>query len=206
VEPWLVCRVVLYAYSRKKALVTVRTWFPLEAGSRAVLFFHGADGAIFQVGGTVARSAAGEGYYRVELQIPWEAAMSLAAWAGKAVKENAATALHSYVARIKGASLPPLELVFDGHLTIRGALIRKVLDAPPGYYFLELLLGGVSLLIPLKYYKHQRQDRGVGGDSGLFNVPLDVLRVLYEWGFYDLGADGVQLRARVWAPAEAGRV
>jgi hypothetical protein len=91
--------------------------------------------------------------------------------------------------------------VFDGYLTIRGAFIRKVLGVPAGTYFLELLLDGVSLLVPLKYYRHERRDKRAGGDAGVFNAPLDLLRTLYEWGFYDLGADAVRLRARVWAPA-----
>ena len=205
-EPWLVCRVVLYAYRRRRAVAAVRTWFPLEAGRRAVLLLRGAGGEVFQVAGFVRRSAVGEGHHRIELQMPWDAAVSLAAWARKAVKEGAATAIHSYVARISGVPLPPLKLVFDGYLTIRGAFIHKVLNAPTGTYFLELLLDGASLLVPLKYYKYPREDRRAGGDAGVFNVPIDLLRTLYEWGYYDLGADAVQLRARIWAPAEAGRV
>jgi hypothetical protein len=201
VEWWLPCRILLRSYRRRKAAAVLRTWRPLETGARVALLLRNGDGAVFQVAGTAARSAAGEGHYRVEVRIPWETALSLAAWAGRAVKEGAATALHSYVAQLKGAPPPPLKLVFDGHLTIRGAFIRKVLSAPAGVYYVELLLGGVSLLIPLRYYKYPRQDRRGGGDSGVFNVPLDVLRTLYEWGFYDPGADAVQLRARVWAPA-----
>jgi hypothetical protein len=206
VEPWLVCRVVLHAYRRRKAIAAVRTWFPLEPGARTVLLLRGADGNVFQVVGTVAKSAAGEGHHRIEVQVPWDAAVSLAAWAKKAVKEGATTVLHSYVARIKGADLPPLKLVFDGYLTIRGAFIHKVLDAPAGVYYVEPLLDGASLLVPMKYYKYERQDRRAGGDSGVFSVPLDVLYTLYDWGFYDLGADAVHLRARIWAPAEAGRL
>jgi hypothetical protein len=199
-EPWLVCKITLYAHKRRAA-VAVRMWLPLEAGSRQVLLLRGADGVIFKVVGAVRRSAAGEGHHRVEVRVPWETALSLAAWAKRAVREEAATALHSYVARIEGAALPPLKLVYDGYLTIRGAFIRKVLGAPAGVYYVELLLGGISLLVPLNYYKHERQGKRAGGDSGLFNVPIDVLRVLYEWRYYDLGADAVQLRARVWAPA-----
>jgi hypothetical protein len=205
VEFWLVCRVVLRAHKRQ-ALAAVRTWRPLESGARAALLLRGGGGEVFQVAGAVRRSSAGEGHYLVEVRIPWEAALSLAAWAGEAVREGGKTALHSYVARINGAPLPPLRLVFDGYLTIRGAFIHKVLGVPAGFYYVELLLDGVSLLVPLKYYKYERQDRWAGGDSGVFNAPLDVLRTLYEWGFYDSGADAVQLRARVWAPAEAGRV
>jgi hypothetical protein len=200
-EPWLVCRIVLYAYKRKRALVSVRTWFDLGVGTRRVLLLRGENGNVFQVAGDVAKAAAKEGYYFAEVRIPWSAALSLAALAKKAVKEGAATTIHSYVARINGVSPPPLRLVFDGYLTIRGAFIHKVLNAPTGTYYLELLLNGASLLVPLKYYRHERRDKRAGGDAGVFNVPLDLLRTLYEWGFYDLGADAVRLRARVWAPA-----
>jgi len=198
---WLVARVTLYAYRRRRAFATVRTWQPLETGGRTVLLLRNGGGAVFQVAGFVRGSAAGEGHHRVEVQIPWDAAVSLAAWAKKAVRESGRTVFHSYVARIRGIDLPPLRLVYDGYLTVRGAFIHKVLDASAGTYYVELLLGGASLLTPLKYYKYPREDWRAGGDSGMFNVPLDVLYTLYEWGFYDLGADAVQLRAKVWAPA-----
>jgi hypothetical protein len=155
-EQWLVCRVVLHAYRRRRAVVVVRTWRPLEAGARAILLLRNGSGEVFQVGGFVRRSAAGEGHYRVEVRIPWDAALSLAACAKKAVKEGGRTALHSYVARIKGMALPPLKLVYDGYAALHGPFIYKVLDTPPGRYLLEILLGG-SLLIPLKYYRYKRK-------------------------------------------------
>jgi hypothetical protein len=201
VEPWLVCRITLYAHKRKRAAAVVRTWFGPRVGTRTALLLRAAGGAVFQVAGTVSKSATGRGHYRVEVQMPWDAAVSLAAWVKKAVREGGKTVLHSYVVRIRGAAPPPLKLVYDGYLTVRGAFIHKVLNAPTGTYFLELFLNGVSLLIPLKYYKYPREDRRAGGDAGVFNVPIDLLRTLYEWGFYDPGADAVQLRARVWAPA-----
>jgi hypothetical protein len=174
-EQWLVCRVVLHAYRRRRAVVVVRTWRPLEAGARAILLLRNGSGEVFQVGRFVRRSAAGEGHYRVEVRIPWDAALSLAAWAKKAVKKGGRTALHSYVARIKGMALPPLKLVYDGYTALHGPFIYKVLD------LLEILLGG-SLLIPLKYYRYKRKDRCVGGDAGVFQLPLDAMRTLRVWG------------------------
>jgi len=202
---WLFCRITLYSYKRRRAVAAVRTWFDLGVGTRRVLLLRGAGGEVFRAAGTVRRSAAKEGYYSVELQMPWDAAVSLAAWAGKAVKEGAATALYSYVAKIKGVAPPPLKLVYDGYAALRGPFIYKVLEAPPGQHLLELLVGGVSLLIPLKYYKYERRGRRAGGGAGLFQLPLDALRTLRSWGLYDLDSDVVRLRVRVWAlpPAAA---
>jgi hypothetical protein len=198
---WLPCKITLYSYRRKKAVATMRMWLDPGIGTRRVLFFRDGGGNVYQVAGDVAKAAAKEGYYSVELQMPWSAAASLAALAKRTVKEGAATALHSYVARIKDTPLPPLKLVYEGYLTIHGVFIHKVLAVSASTYYVELLLGGASLLVLLKYYKYTREDKRAGGGSGVFNVPLDLLRTLYEWGFYDLGADAVQMRARIWAPA-----
>ncbi|MFZ8809611.1 MAG: hypothetical protein ACO2PN_16100 [Pyrobaculum sp.] len=200
-EPWLVCRVILYAHRRRRALAAVRMWTALEPGTRAALLLRNGDGAVFQVGGLIRRSAAGEGHHRVEVQIPWDAALSLAAWAGKAVKEGDTAVLHGYVAQIKGVPPPPLKLVYDGYAVLRGSFIYKALDADAGRYFLELLLGGGSLLIPLKYYKYRRKNPSAGGDAGIFQLPLDAVRTLRSWGIYDPDADAVRLRMKVWAPA-----
>ncbi len=181
----------------------MRLWFDPGVGSRQVLLLRGVDGVVFQVAGAVSRSAAGEGHHRVDVQIPWEAALSLAAWAGKAVREGAATSLHTYVARIKGAPLPPLKLVYEGYVALRDTLIYKVVDAPPGVYFLELRFGGVPVLFLTKYYRHPREDRKAGGDSGAFAVPLGVLRTFYEWGLHELGADRDYVFARIWKPEGA---
>jgi hypothetical protein len=198
-NPWLACRVILYAYKRKKAVVAVRTWHPLEAGTRQVLLLHGRGGDVFQVAGTVSKVATREGYSRIELQIPWGAAVSLAAWAGKTVREGGTTVLHSYVARIKGAALPPLKLLYEGYVALYGTLIRKALGAPTGVYILEIRLGGASLLVPARYYRHERQDRK-GGDAGAFQLPIDVFRTLVEWGLHELGSDYDYVYMKVWRP------
>jgi hypothetical protein len=201
-ERWLICRVVLHAYRRRRASVVVRTWQPLEAGRRGALLLRGADGAVFQVAGAVAKSAAGEGHYRVEVRIPWESALSLAAWAGKAVRENGRTVLHNYVAWIKGMSPPPLKLVYRGFVPLRDTLIYKALDAPPGAYFVEISFGDVPVLFPTKYYRYPRQDRR-GGDAGAFAVPRDVLRTFHAWGLHELGADYDYVHISIWKPDTA---
>jgi len=201
---WLVARVTLYAYRRRRAYAAVRTWTALEAGARRVLLLRGADGAVFQVAGVVSRVEAREAHHRVDFQIPWDAALTLAAWAGKAVKEGGRSVLHSYVARIKGVDPPPLKLIYSGYVPLRGTLIYKVLETPPGSYFLEVSFGGVPVLFPTKYYRYPRRDREAGGDAGAFAVPLDALRIFHAWGLHELGADYDYVHVRVWkleAPA-----
>ena len=178
----------------------MRTWHPLEAGTRQVLLLRGRGGEVFQVVGAVSKVATREGYSRVELQIPWDAAVSLAAWAGKTVREGGTTVLHSYVAWISGVPLPPLKLVYEGYVALYGTFIRKVLGAPAGVYFLEIRLGGVSLLVPARYYRHERQNRRAGGDAGAFQLPIDVFRTLVEWGLHELGADYDYVYLKVWRP------
>jgi hypothetical protein len=199
-EWWAPCRVLLYSYRRKKAIAVMRTWSPLELGSRQVLLLRAADGAVFQVAGDVAKVTAKEGYYRVEVRMPWETALPLAALAKTAVKEGATTALHAYVARIKDIAPPPLKLVYEGYVPLRDTLIYKVLDTPPGRYFLEISFGGVPVLFPTKYYRHPRQDRRAGGDAGAFAVPLDALRTFHAWGLHELGADYDYVYVRIWRP------
>jgi len=200
VDWWLPCRILLYSHRRRKAVAALRLWFAPGVGTRQLLLLRDGGGNVFQVVGDVSKAAAREGYYFAELQIPWSTALSLAAWAGKAVREGAATALHAYVARVKSAALPPLELIYEGYVALRGTLIYKVVDAPPGIYFLELHFGGVPVLFPTKYYKHERKDRRAGGDSGAFAVPLGVLRTFHEWGLHELGVDYDFVYARVWKP------
>jgi hypothetical protein len=197
---WSPCRLLLYSYRRRRAAAVMRMWQPLEAGRRAVLLLRGADGVVFQVAGAVAKTAAGEAHHRVDFQIPWEAALTLAAWAGKAVRESGKTALHSYVARVEGVSLPPLKLVYRGYVPLRGAFIYKVLGVPPGSYLLEISFGGVPVVFPTKYYRYPRQDRKAGGDAGAFAVPLDALRTFFAWGLHELGADYDYVNVKIWRP------
>jgi hypothetical protein len=198
-NPWLPCRITLYSYRRKKAVAALRLWFDPGAGARRVLLLRGRNGDVFQVVGAVSKVATREGYSRVELQIPWDAAVSLVAWAGKTVREGGTTVLHSYVARVKGMALPPLKLLYEGYVALYGTFIRKVLDAPAGVYFLEIRLGGVSLLVPARYYRHERHDKK-GGDVGAFQLPIDVFHTLTEWGLHELGSDYDHIYVKIWRP------
>jgi hypothetical protein len=198
---WLPCKFLLYSYKRRRAVAALRLWFAPGVGTRQVMLLRDGVGNVFQVAGDVGRVGARDGYYRIELQVPWETALSLAALAKRAVAEGGRTVLYGYVGRIKDASLPPLKLVYEGLVALRGTLIHKVLDAPAGYYFLELRLGGVPVFVLSKYYKYLRKDIRAGGDSGAFSIPLDVLYTFYEWGLHELGANYDYVYARVWMPS-----
>jgi hypothetical protein len=198
---WLPSRILLYNYRRRRAAVVMRLWLDPGIGTRRVLLLRGADGAVFRVVGNVAKAAAREGYYKVELQIPWETALSLAALAKRAIRERGTTALHAYVARVEGIALPPLKLVYEGYVPLRDTLIYKVLNTPPGYYFLEISFNGVPVLFPTKYYWHPRQGNRAGGNAGAFAVPLDVLRTFHAWSLHELGADYDYVYVRIWRPS-----
>jgi hypothetical protein len=199
-EWWAPCRILLYSYRRRRAAAVLRMWLDPGVGTRRVLLLRGSDGAVFQVAGDVAKAATGDGHYRAEVRIPWETALSLAALAKTAVKEGAATVLHAYVARVEDIAPPPLKLVYEGYVPLRDTLIYKVLDTPPGYYFLEISFGGVPVLFPTKYYRHPRQDGQAGGDAGAFAVPLDALRTFHTWGLHELGADFDYVHVKIWRP------
>jgi len=66
---------------------------------------------------------------------------------------------------------------------VKGFLF-KVLDIPPGVYYVEFPVSAVSIFVPLKYYKYRRENRRAGGDSGIFHVPQFVVLGLYEWEVY----------------------
>jgi hypothetical protein len=204
VEWWLPCKILLYSYRRRRAVAALRLWFDPGVGTRRVLLFRDGGGNVFQVAGDVNKAATKEGYYRAELRIPWDAAVSLAALAKRTVKEGATNVLHNYVAWIKDASLPPLKLVYEGYVALRDMLIYKMVNVPAGYYFLELRFGGVPVLFPTKYYRHERKNRRAGGDSGAFAVPLDVLRTFHSWSLHELGADYDFVYAKVWKPQPSG--
>ncbi len=57
----------------------------------------------------------------------------------------------------------------------------KILDIETGVYYVEFPVG-ISIFVPLKYYKYPRADRRAGGDSGQFHVPQFVVLGLHEWG------------------------
>jgi hypothetical protein len=57
----------------------------------------------------------------------------------------------------------------------------KVLNIPPGIYYVEFPVGAVSIFVPLKYYKYPREDKKAGGDSGVFYIPQFIALGLYEW-------------------------
>jgi len=96
---------------------------------------------------------------------------------------------------------PFAAVIFSGYVYIYGTSIYKVLDAPPGDYYVEIPLGdGTSLLSPARYYRYERKDsRRAGGDAGVFQLPLNTWRALVAWGFHEPGTDAVYTYVRIWS-------
>jgi len=67
--------------------------------------------------------------------MPWDAAMTLALWAGKTVEGK--VEIHDYAVQIKDVRLPPFMLIYEGYTTFHEytrPYIYKVLDALSGVY------------------------------------------------------------------------
>jgi hypothetical protein len=95
---------------------------------------------------------------------------------------------------------PFAAVIFSGYVHIYGTAIYKVLKAPPGDYYVEIPLGGgSSLLSPAKYHKHERKNHRVGGDAGVFWLPLDTWRALVAWNFHEPGTDAIYTYVRIWS-------
>ena len=60
--------------------------------------------------------------------------------------------------------------------------ISKVLDIDTGIYYVEFPVRDASILVPLKYVKHKRQNKKAGGDAGVFKIPQVFLRTLMARG------------------------
>ena len=95
---------------------------------------------------------------------------------------------------------PFASVIFSGYAYIYGTSIYKVLDAPPGDYYVEIPLGdGTSLLSPARYYRYERKKPRAGGAAGIFQLPLDTWRALVAWGFHVPGADAVYTYVKIWS-------
>jgi len=191
---WLPCRFVLRA-RRTSLLLALGT--SLEPAARLTLLLRHRSGVVYLTAGVAASSRGG----RVEVRMPRDAALSLAELAG-------GRAEHSYVAKIKGLSLPLAELVYEGYMpyslyaVAKGkafAVMRKALDVPSGLYYVEF---PHSLATPLKYYRYVRKDRRAGGDSGMFYVLQGVTLFLREWGVFEPGAEAGYVYVRVWSAGD----
>jgi len=90
-------------------------------------------------------------------------------------------------------------VIFSGYVRIYGTFLYKLLETPPGDYFVEIPLGGgSSLLSPARYYKYGRRDKR-GGGAGIFQIPLDTWRALIAWGFHDPGTDAIYTYVKIWS-------
>jgi len=101
VDAWLPSKLTLYAGKHKRALLVIKTGFPAEAGAVVLLLVKRAgDDLVLQVPGTVSKAR--RNY--VEIRLPWDAAVSLAVFAGRKIdasKPEGKVVIHDYVVKIE---------------------------------------------------------------------------------------------------------
>jgi hypothetical protein len=103
-EPWHPCKVYIKVQKQKprQAYVVLHGAFgALEPRSYVLLLLRHPNGTVIQVPGRVARR---RGRDAVEVYIPIDAALTLAAWMGVKVEGN--TAIYGYAAKIESVHRP----------------------------------------------------------------------------------------------------
>lgn len=63
-----------------------------------------------------------------------------------------------------------------------GFINKVIKNMDTGIYYVEFPTRSTSILVPLKYNRHKRQNKRAGGDSGVFKIPQVFLRTLIAWG------------------------
>jgi hypothetical protein len=104
-EPWIPCKIHIKAHKqklRRACVVMPDVSGLLESRIRAVLLIRHKDGTVYQVPGVVRRRLRGR---YVEVDIPLDAALSLAAYMGVSVEKSAT--IYGYSAQIKSIRVPP---------------------------------------------------------------------------------------------------
>jgi hypothetical protein len=100
-DAWLPSRLTLYVGKHKRALLVLKTGIPAEAGTVVLLLARRAgDDLVLQVPGTVSKAR--RNY--VEIRLPWDAAVSLAVFAGRKIDANnpeGKVVIHDYVIKIE---------------------------------------------------------------------------------------------------------
>jgi len=100
-DAWLPCKITLYAGKHKRALLVVKIKYPFEAGTHITLLARRAgDDLVIHVQGAVSKARSNH----VEIRLPWDAAATLAAFAGRKIGGNnpeGKIVIHDYVVQIK---------------------------------------------------------------------------------------------------------
>jgi hypothetical protein len=102
-DAWLPSKLTLYAGKHKRALLVVKIKYPFEAGTHVTLLARRAgDDLVIHVQGTVSKARSNY----VEIRIPWDAAATLAAFAGKKIdagkpEDGNKIVVHDYVVQFK---------------------------------------------------------------------------------------------------------
>jgi len=104
-EAWIPCKIHIKTQRqklRRACIVMPDVSGLLEPRTRAVLLIRHKDGAVYQVPGAVRRRLRRR---YVEVDIPLDAALSLAAYMGISVEKSAT--IYGYSAQIKSIRVPP---------------------------------------------------------------------------------------------------
>jgi hypothetical protein len=104
-EAWIPCKIHIKAHKqklRRACVVMPDVSGLLEPRTYVVLLIRHKDGTVYQVPGAVRRRLRNR---YVEVDIPLDAALSLAAYAGISVEKSAT--IYGYSAQIKNIKTPP---------------------------------------------------------------------------------------------------
>jgi len=105
-DVWFPSKLTLYTGKHKRALLVIKAGVPAEAGTVVLLFRRAGDTAVLRVTGTISKAR--RNY--LEIRLPWDAAVSLAAFAGKKIDASnpeGKVVIHDYVVKIEDWR-PPL--------------------------------------------------------------------------------------------------
>ena len=106
IDVWFPSKLTLYTGRHKRALLVIKAGVPAEAGTVVLLFRRAGDSAVLRVAGTISKAR--RNY--LEIRLPWDAAVSLAAFAGRKIDASnpeGKTVIHDYVVKIEDWR-PPL--------------------------------------------------------------------------------------------------
>ena len=106
IDVWFPSKLTLYTGRHKRALLVIKAGVPVEAGTVVLLFRRAGDSVVLRVAGAISKAR--RNY--LEIRLPWDAAVSLAAFAGRKIDASnpeGKAVIHDYVVKIEDWR-PPL--------------------------------------------------------------------------------------------------